>query len=85
MPCAMMINLAKVMARHLDKFKHENLSLMFVFFDGEEAFREWSATDSVYGARNLAKKWEATTYKDNTNQLQRIVSSIVFFSFLDQS
>ncbi|XP_026333028.1 glutaminyl-peptide cyclotransferase [Hyposmocoma kahamanoa] len=71
-PCAMMINLAKVMAKHLNNCKNRNLSLMFVFFDGEEAFREWSDSDSVYGARNLAKKWQATPYKDNTNELHRI-------------
>lgn len=28
-----------------------------VFFDGEEAFREWTATDSIYGSRHLAEKW----------------------------
>jgi glutaminyl-peptide cyclotransferase len=26
-------------------------TLQLVFFDGEEAFREWTATDSIYGAR----------------------------------
>jgi Zn-dependent M28 family amino/carboxypeptidase len=30
-----------------------------VFFDGEEAVRDWSATDSVYGSRHLAAKWAA--------------------------
>jgi Zn-dependent M28 family amino/carboxypeptidase len=28
-----------------------------VWFDGEEAFREWSDTDSVYGSRHLAERW----------------------------
>src|SRR6185437_11964911 len=28
-----------------------------VWFDGEEAYGEWSATDSVYGSRHLAEKW----------------------------
>ncbi|THH00780.1 hypothetical protein EW026_g1804 [Hermanssonia centrifuga] len=27
-------------------------TLQFVFFDGEEAFKDWTATDSIYGARN---------------------------------
>ncbi|KCV67214.1 hypothetical protein H696_06366, partial [Fonticula alba] len=31
-----------------------SLGVRFVFFDGEEAFAEWSATDSLYGARHLA-------------------------------
>lgn len=30
-----------------------------VFFDGEEAVREWTDTDSVYGSRHLAEKWSA--------------------------
>ena len=28
-----------------------------VFFDGEEAFGQWSANDSLYGSRHLAAKW----------------------------
>lgn len=28
-----------------------------VWFDGEEAFGEWSATDGIYGSRHLAGKW----------------------------
>jgi len=28
--------------------------IQFIFFDGEEAFKDWSATDSIYGSRNLA-------------------------------
>ena len=34
-----------------------------VFFDGEEAVRQWTATDSLYGSRHLAEKWTA----DGTN------------------
>ena len=26
-------------------------TLQLVFFDGEEAFKDWTATDSIYGAR----------------------------------
>lgn len=28
-----------------------------VFFDGEEAFGEWSDTDSLYGSRHLEERW----------------------------
>ncbi|PYV00216.1 MAG: peptidase M28 [Acidobacteria bacterium] len=31
-----------------------------VFFDGEEAFRQWSSTDSLYGSRHLAAKLTAS-------------------------
>lgn len=72
-PCTMMINLAKVMSPQLTSLKEANLSLMFIFFDGEEAFRQWGPTDSIYGARHLAKKWEDTPYKDGANNLQRMV------------
>ena len=57
-PCSMMVNMAKTMSSQLNKIKNESLSLMFIFFDGEEAFLEWSATDSIYGARHLAEKYE---------------------------
>jgi glutaminyl-peptide cyclotransferase len=30
-----------------------------VFFDGEEAYGEWSDTNSLYGSRHLAEKWSA--------------------------
>jgi glutaminyl-peptide cyclotransferase len=47
------------MKDHLMKSKDNNdLSIMFVFFDGEEAFVEWGPKDSIYGARHLAQKWE---------------------------
>lgn len=28
-----------------------DLTLQLVFFDGEEAFKDWTDTDSIYGAR----------------------------------
>lgn len=53
------------------------LSLMMVFFDGEEAFLEWSKSDSLYGSRHLAAKMESTTFLHDgrhiVNQLYRIV------------
>ena len=30
-----------------------------VWFDGEEAFGEWSSTDGIYGSRHLAARWAA--------------------------
>ena len=30
-----------------------------VWFDGEEAIRDWTASDSLYGSRHLAQKWAA--------------------------
>jgi Zn-dependent M28 family amino/carboxypeptidase len=34
-------------------------SVWLVFLDGEEAVKEWTDTDSVYGSRHLAEKWSA--------------------------
>jgi len=36
--------------------------LYIAFFDGEEAFGEWSDSDSLYGSRHLADRWN----KDGT-------------------
>ena len=73
-PCAMMINLATTMRNQLSK-RRSDLTLQFIFFDGEEAFVRWSSTDSIYGARNLAAKWENQVYTDggvSGNQNERI-------------
>ena len=63
MSCAMMLDLAEVLDPLLnDRWERlengleddEDVSettLQFVFFDGEEAFRDWTPTDSIYGAR----------------------------------
>lgn len=32
------------------------MTLQLVFFDGEESFEEWTATDSLYGSRHLAER-----------------------------
>ncbi|XP_032689666.1 glutaminyl-peptide cyclotransferase isoform X2 [Odontomachus brunneus] len=58
-PCAQLINLATIMNNFLQIIK-EDVSLMFIFFDGEEAFKEWGPSDSIYGAKHLAKKWHST-------------------------
>lgn len=73
-PCAMLINLAAVMREALEQNKLQNdISVKLVFFDGEEAFLSWSDTDSIYGARHLAARWEKEGF------LGQIVS---FFYFL---
>ena len=63
MPCALMLDLAEVLDPLLDsRLKRledgleddEDVSettLQLVFFDGEEAFKDWTDTDSIYGAR----------------------------------
>jgi Zn-dependent M28 family amino/carboxypeptidase len=35
----------------------QGYSIVLVFFDGEEAVKAWSDSDSLYGSRHLAAKW----------------------------
>ena len=53
-PCAMLLAMAEKMAVAKVDAK---MSLDLIFFDGEEAFKDWSESDSLYGSRHLATKW----------------------------
>ncbi len=37
--------------------KLDGYSVWLVFFDGEEAIKEWTDSDSTYGSKHLAAKW----------------------------
>ncbi|MEO8126509.1 MAG: M28 family peptidase [Bryobacteraceae bacterium] len=50
----LLLELARVLAKQSRKD-----DLYLVWFDGEEAFVNWTDTDSVYGSRHLAAKWAA--------------------------
>ena len=39
--------------------KREGCSVWLTWLDGEEAFKTWTDSDSVYGSRHLAEKWQA--------------------------
>ncbi|XP_063987531.1 glutaminyl-peptide cyclotransferase-like isoform X2 [Diachasmimorpha longicaudata] len=75
-PCAQMMNLVTVMREHLEPLKQGKLSLMLIFFDGEEAFRTWGPKDSIYGSRHLAAKWQMTRntigYESDITDLDKI-------------
>lgn len=49
------------MARILAKDKRQD-DVYLVFFDGEEAVKNWTETDSLYGSRHLVDRWS----KDGT-------------------
>lgn len=53
--CAMLIDLS-IKINSLIK-RNDHLSFQVVFFDGEEAFIDWTREDSLYGSRHLAKLW----------------------------
>jgi glutaminyl-peptide cyclotransferase len=46
------------MAATLAGMPHDD-DIDLVWFDGEEAFGQWSDTDSLYGSRHLAERWAA--------------------------
>jgi len=49
-------------ANQLRGKKRDGYSVWLVWTDGEEAMKQWSETDSLYGTRHLAEKWD----KDGT-------------------
>ena len=49
------------MARALNGMPRKD-TVMLAWFDGEEAFKDWTESDSLYGSRHLADKWR----KDGT-------------------
>lgn len=63
MPCALMLDLAEALDSLLDvravrleegAFDDEevaDVTLQLVFFDGEEAYKQWTSTDSIYGSK----------------------------------
>ncbi|XP_034483808.1 glutaminyl-peptide cyclotransferase [Drosophila innubila] len=61
-PCAILLNTVKVLNTYLlQQFRNRSdLGLMLIFFDGEEAFKDWTNSDSVYGSRHLASKLART-------------------------
>jgi glutaminyl-peptide cyclotransferase len=44
------------MAETVEGMPHDD-DIDLVWFDGEEAFGQWSDTDSLYGSRHLAERW----------------------------
>lgn len=76
-PCAMMLELARALDEELKAHKLSNskLTLQLLFFDGEEALFQWTATDSLYGSRHLAAQMQGTSHPPGateTNQLDGI-------------
>lgn len=57
-PCAMLLDFAKLLSEHSRNVDNSTVEVspMLIFLDGEEAFEEWSDTDSLYGSRHLATK-----------------------------
>ncbi|ODQ67459.1 hypothetical protein NADFUDRAFT_45558 [Nadsonia fulvescens var. elongata DSM 6958] len=93
-PCAILMYVAKVIDKALTRkqaFLNENgvgnennqLGLQILFLDGEEAFHEWTSTDSIYGARHLAARMENEDIENVDGLIGSGLSSIDTFVLLD--
>jgi len=96
MPCAMLIEVAKTVTplfaaheqRQVDRLidddddEQSDVTLQMVFFDGEEAFRDWSKTDSLYGSRHLAELWSNTSHPSGSTN-STMISTINAMVLLD--
>ncbi|CAG8706923.1 6386_t:CDS:2 [Funneliformis mosseae] len=86
--CAMLMDLAFRLDPYFDNRDPESISttLQIIFLDGEEAFKSWTATDSLYGSRHLAAKWEneyVVETDGSQNKAKNVLSSIEVFVLLD--
>ncbi|GFN97063.1 glutaminyl-peptide cyclotransferase-like [Plakobranchus ocellatus] len=78
-PCAIIMESVRQLQCLLDKGPKSkssvnDITLQLIFFDGEEAFKHWTSTDSIYGARHLANSWlkEKDPLVPSRNRLQSI-------------
>jgi glutaminyl-peptide cyclotransferase len=69
-PCVMLLDIA----RHLDVTAtlKPGYGIKLIFFDGEEAFKMWTKTDSLYGSRHLADKMDKTPGVNGKTELENI-------------
>ncbi|XP_068280951.1 glutaminyl-peptide cyclotransferase-like protein isoform X3 [Nyctibius grandis] len=70
-PCAILLELAAALDRPLRHAKDRGaeVTLQLLFLDGEEAFGDWSDTDSLYGARHLAERMATTRHGPRGTQI----------------
>ncbi|KAI0966171.1 peptidase family M28 [Xylaria arbuscula] len=77
-PCAILMHVARTIDRFVTQMHDEmnalgeggtvpmDMGIQILLLDGEEAFLQWTATDSLYGARALAKHWETSFHPANS-------------------
>jgi glutaminyl-peptide cyclotransferase len=64
-PCALVMYVIHAIDQLLTKkwtTSGDQVGIQVIFFDGEEAFHEWTDTDSIYGARHLASSMAEQIY-----------------------
>ncbi|TDZ71933.1 Glutaminyl-peptide cyclotransferase [Colletotrichum trifolii] len=94
-PCAMLMHLAKALDGYMTQMYDEmvaigenggtveqDMGLQILLLDGEEAFKSWTDTDSLYGARSLALEWEST-FNPAMSHYKTPLEQISIFVLLD--
>ncbi|MBN3310378.1 QPCTL protein, partial [Amia calva] len=83
-PCAMILELATALDSKLRALALQKspVTLQLLFFDGEEAFQEWTPTDSLYGSRHLAERMARTAHPPGSPD-STLLDAIDLFVLLD--
>lgn len=83
-PCAMMLELVTALDPHLKIHKQmmSRVTLQLVFFDGGEAFEEWTPTDSLYGSRHLADQMSHIPHPPGSEHTT-LLNAVDLFVLLD--
>ncbi|KAI1436250.1 peptidase family M28 [Xylaria sp. CBS 124048] len=93
-PCAILMHVARTIDGFLTQMHDEmnalgeggtvsmDMGVQILLLDGEEAFLEWTDTDSLYGARALAEQWE-TAYYPVDSSYKTPLDQINLFVLLD--
>lgn len=87
-PCAQIVYIVRVLQEEIaagyrffstDAGPFLRPYLKIIFFDGEEAFTEWSPNDSLYGARHLSQLFASTPsdLQEDKTQLETVDSIIL--------
>ncbi|XP_069500817.1 glutaminyl-peptide cyclotransferase-like protein [Ambystoma mexicanum] len=73
-PCSIMLEMVTAMDQELLRLKEKNadVTLQLLFLDGEEAFEQWTDTDSLYGARHLADHMAQTEHIHGGSEIEAI-------------
>uniref|UniRef100_A0A5S6Q069 Glutaminyl-peptide cyclotransferase n=1 Tax=Trichuris muris TaxID=70415 RepID=A0A5S6Q069_TRIMR len=82
-PCALLLDVADSIQQFVCNRSAKDLTLQLIFFDGEEAFKEWSHSDSLYGSRQLASKWAQEQYPPYYPNPKRELDRMDVFVLLD--
>ncbi|KAK1535853.1 peptidase family M28 [Colletotrichum paranaense] len=94
-PCAMLLHVARALDPMMTQMYDEmvalgenggtvpqDMGLQILLLDGEEAFKSWTDTDSLYGARSLALEWE-NTFNPAMSHYKNPLEQISMFVLLD--